>query len=130
MFIGHLGADATSQFVNDQQVINFNAAVTKRYKTQSGEIKEKTTWIGCSYWTKSEKLLDYLKKGTQIFIEGEISAKAYVNQQNQTMASLQVTVREIQLIGAKKPDQQTTATSTSAPIDANQITEPLDDLPF
>lgn len=69
---GNLGADATLGQHEGKQVINFNVAV------QLG--KEKTQWLDCSFWRRPEQstaIIDYLKKGQKVLVEGQISADVW-----------------------------------------------------
>ena len=120
--IGNLGQDATVNNVNGKNVTNFSVAHKESWTTQQGEKKEKTTWVSCSLWYESSRLVQYLKKGTQVFLEGVPEAGVYTNQQGQTVASLKLRVTNVQLLGGKQNQPQ--------PQEASDITEPLSDIPF
>jgi len=68
--IGNLGKDCVTNTVNGKNVINFNVAHTEKFKDGSGQQKEKTTWVECAYWTERTGIAPYLKKGTQVYVEG------------------------------------------------------------
>ena len=70
--IGNLTNDAEVKNINDREVGQFGIAINKKYRTQNGEVKENTTFLQVVAWNKGG-LYPYLKKGTQVFIEGEIS---------------------------------------------------------
>lgn len=143
--IGNLGKDALVNNVNGKNVINFNVAHTERFKDAQGNQKDRTTWVDCSYWTDRTAVAPYLKKGTQVFVEGQPDVRTYTTQDGRQGASLTLRVLSVQLLGAKSSDgggssdtsggnnyQSAPAHSqpaTSGP-SANELTEPLDDLPF
>jgi len=74
---GNLGADATVNQVNAQDgapfnVINMAVAVQLR--------KDVTQWVDCAFWRRAEQsigVVDYLKKGQKVLLEGEVSADVW-----------------------------------------------------
>lgn len=99
--IGHVGNDATTNNVNGKQVINFNVAVTKRWKDKEGNEKEVTKWFSVSYWNDG-KVHEWIKKGTQICVMGEVGAKSYMNAKKETEVQLTVDANFIELLSNKK----------------------------
>jgi single-strand DNA-binding protein len=142
--IGNLGKDALVNNVNGKNVINFTVAHTEKYKDAQGNQKDKTIWVDCAYWTERTAVAPYLKKGTQVFVEGQPDVRTYTTQDGRNGASLVLRVASVQLLGAKSNDGGTESSgnnqyaaaspsysqqATAAP-SANELTEPLDDLPF
>lgn len=103
--IGNLGQDATVGTVNGRTVINFSLAHTEKFKNKDGVEESNTTWISCAYWTERTSLALYLKKGTQIYIEGKPEAKLYTNKNNQTIPQLNVRITMVQLLNSAKPQE-------------------------
>lgn len=98
--IGNLGADVEVKESNGSQFATFRVADTSRYKTQSGEDKEVTNWIDCSYNNVESKVLPYLKAGVKVFVRGNASLRVYSSKKDRCMkAGLQVSVQEIELCG-------------------------------
>ena len=125
--IGSLGKDAIVKEVNGKQVINFSVAHLEKWKDAQGNQKERTTWVEAAYWNDSQKLAQYLTKGSQVFIEGSPEADAYLANDGSAKGTLRVRVMNIQLLGGKReaqPGQQQTAAAPVAPVSAD------DDLPF
>lgn len=141
--IGNLGKDAVLNNVNGKNVINFTVAHTERFKDAQGNQKDRTTWVDCAYWTDRTGIAPYLKKGTQVYVEGAPDVRTYTTQDGRNGASLTLRVLSVQLLGSKSSEggnheggssYQPAAPSyhqpgASAPA-ANEITEPIDDLPF
>ncbi|WP_068475439.1 single-stranded DNA-binding protein [Saccharicrinis aurantiacus] len=99
---GYVGNDATIKEVGNQKAINFDIAVSRDYKNNKGEKVERTEWIRAAIWKKRESetnLADYLKKGTKVLIEGEPTCSAYTSQTGEAKSSINVTVKEIELLG-------------------------------
>ena len=138
--VGNLGADCIQKEVNGKNVINFNVAHTEKYKDAQGNLKERTTWVNCAYWTDRTAVAQYLKKGKQVYVEGTPEAEAYTNKENQPAATLRMRVRDLQLLGGNTDGSQgssNTSTSTSSYSSPNtkaavnaDMEEPADDLPF
>lgn len=106
--IGHLGQDATVGSVNGRTVINFTIAHSEKFKNKDGVEETNTIWLSCAYWTEKTNLALYLKKGTQVYLEGKPEAKIYTNKNNQVIPQLHVRVSFVQLLSSNKPQEQKT----------------------
>ena len=101
--IGHIGKDAEVKDFGNNQVINFSVAVTRKWKNKSGEEQSKTTWFEVSKWGNNTTLSNYLTKGTQVYVEGEIEADAFVsNQSEEAKGVLRLNAFNIQLLGSNR----------------------------
>lgn len=135
--IGNLGKDCVTNTVNGKTVMNFTVAHTERFKDASGQQKDKTTWVDCAYWSDKTGVAPYLKKGTQVYVEGAPDVRAYTRNDGTGGASLTLRVFSIQLLGSGSrseggaPAGNSYATDQSTePAVAPDIAEPVDDLPF
>lgn len=140
--IGNLGKDCVTNTVNGKNVINFSVAHTERFKDNTGNQKDKTIWVECAYWTDRTGIAPYLKKGTQVYVEGTPDIRTYQTQDGRQGASLSLRVQNVQLLGSRQGTENTNENPDSAyrynnnyntPPTApatSDITEPLDDLPF
>jgi single-strand DNA-binding protein len=135
--IGNLGKDCLTNVVNGKNVINFNVAHTERFRDQQNNLKEKTTWVECAYWTDRTGIAPYLRKGTQVYVEGTPEVRTYQKNDGSFGASLTLRVFSIQLLGSRNDGGNASgnegsyspAQRESVPA-ASDITEPIDDLPF
>ena len=144
LVIGHLGKDATVNQVNGKNVINFTVAHSEKYKDAQGVQVDRTTWVDCAYWSDRTAIAPYLKKGSQVYVEGTPDVRSYTTNDGRVGATLTLRVLNIQLIGTKAEGSIDTAPQQSAPAvatttyqqppayipPASSITEPADDLPF
>jgi single-strand DNA-binding protein len=117
-------------------------AHSEKYKDAQGNLKERTTWVECAYWTDRTAIAPYLVKGTTVYAEGSPEADAYMNKDNQAAATLRMRVQTIQLLGSRQGgDNQNSnagsnsyaAAATPAPRPAQPAPVPeaaADDLPF
>jgi single-strand DNA-binding protein len=135
--IGRLGKDCVVNTVNGKNVINFTVAHSEKYRDSQGNNQEKTTWVDCAYWTDRTAISPYLTKGTQVFVEGNPEVRTFTRQDGTGGASLSLRVREVQLLGGKADSSAapsysgaSSASSAGHVPSANEITEPIDDLPF
>lgn len=144
--IGNLGKDAIVNNVNGKSVINFTVAHTERYKDAQGNQKDRTVWVDCSYWTDRTAVAPYLKKGTQVFVDGQPDVRTYTTQDGRQGATLSLRVASVQLLGGKgneggaaggensgSQNYQSSQAYSQPPASvpsAAELTEPLDDLPF
>lgn len=141
--IGNLGKDAIVNNVNGKNVINFNVAHTERFKDAQGNQKDKTIWVECAYWTDRTAIAPYLKKGTQVYVEGTPDIRTYATQDGRQGASLSLRIANVQLLGTRgnesnnaAPAQNNYAANNTyqqglqSETSATDLTQPIDDLPF
>lgn len=118
--IGNIGNDAQAREVNGRKFVTFNVAVSAKYKDkQSGAEVEKTTWVGCTR-DGLQNVDQYLKKGTQVYIEGTPSVNVYQDREGRTQAQMQVNVHTLKLLGGardghQQPQQQAQGGGDGAP---------------
>lgn len=128
LFIGRITKNAEWVAGRTGEFLSFDIAISNG-KDKNGEWRP-STFVGCtmgaSEW--SEKLAQYLTKGTEVYVEGEPSAYAYINKEGKSIAGLRLSVRDVKLIGGK----QDNATSSSNEDTSVPASEPLkgDDIPF
>lgn len=100
--IGYLGQDATVNTVNGKTVINFSVAHSEKYKNKDGIEVDKSVWVSAAYWTDRVNVAMYLKKGTQVYLEGSPEAKTYTNKNNEVIPQLQIRVASLNLLSSLK----------------------------
>ena len=96
---GNLGKDCIVKEVNGKTVINFSVAHTEKFKDGTGNLKEKTTWVECAYWTDRTAVAQYLMKGKMVYAEGAPDVDAYSNKEGNPAATLRMRVQNLQLLG-------------------------------
>ena len=143
--IGNLGKDCIMKEVNGKNVINFSVAHSERYKDAQGNLKERTTWVECAYWTDKTAVAQYLTKGRTVYAEGSPEVESYTSKDGQPAATLRMRVLTVQLLGGNTESTGNTnnsynqgnvsnAGSGSAPVVKTQpAMQPVsgdDDLPF
>ena len=112
-FTGNVGRDAEIKEVGGKQVVKF-AVACKQGKD------EPAIWVNCDYWTAT-KVGQFIKKGTQIAVIGQLKEREHEGKKYQSCNVLQ-----IELLSSRQ-EQQTTAQTAPAHGGAEEQTE---DLPF
>ena len=86
LLIGRLGADPEiKQMVNGKKVARFSLATSQSWKDKSsGEKKEKTEWHRIVIFNEGlvNVVAQYLKKGAQIYLEGQLSTRKWQDEQS------------------------------------------------
>ena len=110
--IGRLGADAEVKVLqNGSKVMELRIAVDMSYRNKDGEKVDRTVWVKATQWNVKDNstIQNYLKKGGQIYVEGEPSANGYTNKDGAVVANLELKITNIQLLGGKVETNNTTA---------------------
>ena len=118
--IGNLGKDAEVKTIGERQYISFRMASTAKRKNE-----EKTTWVSVLY-RYNENLLPFLKKGQQVFVQGDLDVSAYNNREQQAQADVSIFASQLLLVGQREGQQQ--APQQQQPKAPQQAAE--DNLPF
>jgi single-strand DNA-binding protein len=113
--IGNLGKDCTTNNVNGRTVMNFSVAHTEKYRDASGQSKDRTIWVECAYWTEKTGIAPYLKKGTQVFVEGQPDIRTYTKGDGTPGTSLTLRVASVQLLGGGGRGEESTDTGSAPP---------------
>jgi single-strand DNA-binding protein len=70
--------------------------------TNTGERREKTNWYKCAAWGKQAEIANqYIKKGTQVQVIGTVEARAYMSNDGEPKASLELRVSQFILLGGR-----------------------------
>lgn len=107
ILIGNLGADPESRFFPDgAQVCNVRLATTETWKDKAtGERREATEWHPLVFRSKlAEIAAQYLKKGSQIYVEGSLKTRKWQDKSGQDRYTTEVQVAELKMLGGKRDD--------------------------
>lgn len=100
--IGNLGSDARIEESNGHKFVSFNVAHNDRYQGADGAVHESITWVSCALNGDGGKLLPFLVKGRQVYVEGKGSTRVYSSPTLRRMvAGLNIAVDRIELIGGQ-----------------------------
>lgn len=129
--IGNLGADAEVKDFNGRRAVVFNVAHTERFKGSDGVQHETTTWVSCIWNSEGGNLLQYLRKGTQIFCTGTPTLRVYDSpKEHCKVAGLNLRVSHIELVGGKREDTAPQNVQGGEGQQPQAPTESKEDAPF
>ena len=103
ILLGNVGKDPEVRHLESgASVANFTLATSERFKDRSGAAQEKTEWHNGVCWRALADIVEkYVKKGTQVYIEGKIRTRNYTDQNNQTRYVTEIYADSLQLVGRK-----------------------------
>lgn len=135
--IGNIGKDPEIKTLqNGRKCVSFSLATSKRYRVNNGEQKEETQWHNIVILGKTAETFENIGivKGTQLYIEGEITNRSWTDQTTgQKRYTTEINVSSFQILSSRN-------TQGTFGNGANQQTKPQpqqaynasdeDDLPF
>ncbi|MCL4524135.1 MAG: single-stranded DNA-binding protein [Acidobacteria bacterium] len=103
ILVGRLGRDPESRFTGSgQAVCNFSLATDRSYKDRNGQTQKQTEWHKIVAWGKLAEICQkYLKKGSQIFVEGRIQSRQWEDQQGQKRTAFEIVANEMRMLGSR-----------------------------
>ncbi len=105
ILVGNLGRDPeTRTFPSGDQVCNVTLATTDRWKDkQSGEMREATEWHRLVFNGRlAEIAAQYLRKGSQIYVEGAIRTRKYTDKDGVEKYATDIRVDQMQMLGSRQ----------------------------
>src|SRR3546814_1109768 len=91
--VGNLGADPEARSLNNGgEVVNLRVATSETWKDQSGQRQERTEWHRVVIFNENlgRVAKQYLRKGSKVYLEGQLQTRKWTNQQGQDQYSTEV----------------------------------------
>ncbi|MCX8641710.1 MULTISPECIES: single-stranded DNA-binding protein [unclassified Gilliamella] len=111
ILVGNLGQDPEVRIMpNGNAVANFSVATSESWKDkQTGENREKTEWHRVVVFGKLAEIAgEYVKKGTQVYLEGQLQSRKWQDQSGQDRYTTEVVINPIggtlQILGSPSDD--------------------------
>src|SRR5690348_2162761 len=104
ILIGNLGADPeTRAMPSGSSVANLRIATTESWRDkQSGEQQERTEWHRVAFFGRlAEIASEYLKKGSQVYIEGSLRTRKWQDKQGNERYTTEIVGSEMQMLGGR-----------------------------
>ena len=104
ILLGNVGQDPqTRAMPSGKTVVNLRLATSKQWRDkQTGENKEATEWHTVVMFDRlAEIAAEYLRKGSQIYIEGELRTRKWQDKEGQDRYSTEVVANEMQMLGGR-----------------------------
>tara|TARA_B100000700_G_C15003577_1_gene837453 strand:- start:352 stop:822 length:471 start_codon:yes stop_codon:yes gene_type:complete len=128
MLIGRLGQDPEIRYTQSgSAVANFNIATNDYWTDKKGEKQERTEWHSLVLWGKLADLAQsYLKKGSQIYIEGRIQTRDWEDEQGQRHFKTEVVVTTMQFLDSKFSENTTSSGQSTGEENFHKTSETKD----
>ena len=103
MLIGNLGRDPELSVTPDgTPVTKFSLAVSRSYKSRTGEQRDETEWFNIIAWRQlAETCEKYLHKGSKVYVEGRLSQRKYTDREGVQRTSIDVTITDMEMLTPK-----------------------------
>jgi len=104
IIVGNLGKDPEIRHAaNGNQIANLTIATSEKWKDkQTGQQQEKTEWHRvCAFGKLAEIMGQYLKKGSQVYIEGKLQTRKWQDSNGQDRYTTEIVANEMQMLGGR-----------------------------
>jgi single-strand DNA-binding protein len=104
ILVGNLGQDPqTRAMPSGKSVVNLRIATTDQWRDkQTGENKENTEWHTVVMFDRlAEIAAEYLRKGSQVYIEGKLRTRKWQDKEGNDRYSTEVVANEMQMLGGR-----------------------------
>lgn len=129
ILIGNVGNDPEIKHINESQVAKFPLATSESYKNKEGERITQTEWHNIVIWGSLSKVVEqYVKKGSQVCIEGKITTQSY-EKDGQTKYFTSIVANHLKLLGNSSNGNDNKNNNQENP-SFNNNDDATDDLPF
>ena len=87
---------------NGNAVANLSLATSESWKDQQGQVQERTEWHRLTMYRRLAEIAgEYLKKGSQIYVEGKLQTRKWQDQQGQDKYTTEIIVDQMQMLGGR-----------------------------
>jgi single-strand DNA-binding protein len=104
ILVGNLGRDPEIRYMpNGNAVANVTLATTESWKDkQTGEQQERTEWHRIVMFRRLAEIAgEYLKKGSQVYIEGKLQTRKWQDNSGNDRYTTEVVANEMQMLGGR-----------------------------
>lgn len=118
ILIGNLGKDPETRYMpSGEAVTNITLATTDTWKDKnSGDKREATEWHRVVFFRKlAEIASQYLRKGSQVYIEGSLKTRKWQDQSGQDRYTTEIVADEMKMLGSRQGSANTSTADYDAP---------------
>jgi single-strand DNA-binding protein len=138
ILVGNLGKDPEIRSIEGgRKVANFTLATTETYKNKNGEKVDQTEWHNVVFWGPVAEVIErFLKKGSQIYVEGKIRTRSYDDKDGVKRYITEILGEQMTMLGKASGGSSEGGASmgapamASAPVTSSNTMSADDDLPF
>ena len=136
ILVGNLGKDPEIRVIESgRKVAQFSLATTESYKDKNGERVDQTEWHNVVFWGPIADVIEkYLKKGSQVYIEGKIRTRSYDDKEGVKKYITEIVGQNMTMLGGSPKSSSEAGESKSyavaEPSGPSAGADDSDDLPF
>ena len=107
ILVGNLGADPETRYTaGGAAITSIRLATSESWRDkQSGENQERTEWHRVKFFGRLAEIAgEYLRKGSQVYIEGSLRTDKWQDQSGQDRYTTEIIAREMQMLGGRGDD--------------------------
>ena len=138
ILIGRLGRDPEVRYMpNGEAVCNFSVATSEKYTDKNGQRQEATEWHNVTMYRKLAEIAgQYLRKGSQVYLEGRIQSRKYQGKDGIERTAYEIIANEMKMLGGGNDSGQQSNQTPSQPrrqapaTPAAPVEDVDDDIPF
>jgi single-strand DNA-binding protein len=107
ILVGNLGADPETRYTaSGSAITNIRIATSESWRDkQTGENQERTEWHRVVFFNRLAEIAgEYLRKGSQVYVEGSLRTRKWQGQDGQDRYTTEVVANEMQMLGARGGD--------------------------
>jgi single-strand DNA-binding protein len=104
ILVGNLGADPETRYTaSGSAVTNIRVATSESWRDkQTGENQERTEWHRVVFFSRLAEIAgEYLRKGSQVYVEGSLRTRKWQDQSGQDRYSTEIVANEMQMLGSR-----------------------------
>ena len=120
ILVGRLGRDPETRYMpNGDAITNFSLATDEQWRDRNGERQTRTEWHNVSLYGKLGEIANqYLRKGSQVFIEGKIQSRKYTDKDGIERMAYNIIGSEMKMLGNRN-DGSDSGNNNAAPPTSN-----------
>ncbi|KLT72180.1 single-stranded DNA-binding protein [Neisseria arctica] len=103
ILIGNLGRDPEVRYMpNGEAVCNFSIATSETWNDRNGQRQERTEWHNITMYRRLAEIAgQYLRKGSQVYIEGRIQSRKYQGKDGIERTAYDIIASEMKMLGSR-----------------------------
>ena len=111
--IGRLGQAPIVRYMpNGDAVCNFSLATDESWKDKNGQRQTKTEWHAVTLYRRIAEIAgQYLKKGSQVYLEGKIQSRKYTDKNGVERTAYEIVCHEMKMLGGGQGESAPQANS-------------------
>ena len=121
ILVGRLGRDPEARYMpNGEAVTNFSIATDEQWRDRNGERQTRTEWHNVTLYGKLGEIANqYLRKGSQVFIEGKIQSRKYTDKDGIERMVYNIIGNEMKMLGNRNDGSDSGNNNAAPPTSSN-----------